>query len=98
MAHGVRTHKGLPDTAKISSLQLSQLGFREGQWTYRPVKVDGLDIGKRVQIRKDTALAPQAKVFALKELFDGHRDRQGMLLVPPLIVTQDMYVVDGNTR
>lgn len=98
MAHGVRTHKGLPDTAKVSSLQLAQLGVREGQWTYRTVKVVDLDIARRIQIRNDSALAPFAKVAHLKEVLDNHKDRPTQLLMPPLILTQDMYVVDGNTR
>jgi len=50
------------------------------------------DLAQRIQIRQEGNYAPNAKVMEIRSAMErGER-------LPPIVVTQDGHLVDGNTR
>jgi len=88
MARGIIKKESLPDYAQASAPRIEVFGFN---WAFFPDwKI--ADPDHRVQIRPIEQLAPPREVskYAV-DLKRGDR-------MPPVIMTNDGYIVDGNTR
>lgn len=86
----VKARQDVPDAAKMTVDLVDRLGFGwELDYEY---PVDKFDLTKRVQIREERHYVPQEGVTRFAAAMrQGHK-------FPPVVVSSDGYVVDGNTR
>lgn len=91
-SYGKRTIGGCPPWAQETALELVRLGWPENSaWRYLE-EVDVPDRNHRHQVRNEADLAPTEDVNLYAENM-----RQGDQF-PPLIITSDGWLIDGNTR
>jgi hypothetical protein len=88
MATAVMQREDLPYYAQDTVARTELMGFK---WKYLP-NATLADRNKRIQVRDISALAPPNEVARYAAAL-----KQGDLM-PPVIVTRDGYLVDGNTR
>lgn len=88
MATAITDRRHLPDYAQATASRIELLGFR---WRFLE-DAHLADISRRVQVRDITALAPHNEVARYAQAL-----KRGDLM-PPVILTKDLYLVDGNTR
>lgn len=99
MASLITTMKSLPPSAQSTAAKLATLGFGERRWRYdssHPLS----EAAKVVQIRGIAERAPVKKVSHYAEMlrpFTPARLRSQMMF-PPMVFTNDGYLLDGNTR
>lgn len=85
------THKGaLPDHALMPVKLVEKLGFTD--WTFHYDYDTPADVHRRVQIRDDGHYAPTTEITKLGDALKRGDD------LPPIILTRDGYLIDGNTR
>ena len=84
----IKTRQQLPDIAKPAADLIEKLGF---QWEldFEHPTPDG---GKRVQIREEKHYVPREMVMRIAAAM-ARGDK-----LPPVVVTKDGYLIDGNTR
>ena len=91
-SYGKRTIGGCPPWAQETVLELVRLGWEENSaWRFLE-EVDIPDRNHRHQVRNEADLAPIEDVNLYAENM-----RQGDRF-PPLVITSDGYLIDGNTR
>jgi hypothetical protein len=101
MAPGTLTVvKNWPAPAQFTAAKLEQVGFREGRLSYvRHYPLDRFADGRnRIQIRNIPQLAPPNKVAHYKEMMKPYTNNRDRLIMPPMVVTGDGWLLDGNTR
>jgi hypothetical protein len=83
----IKTRQQLPDIAKPTADLIEKLGF---QWEldYEYPTPDG----RRVQIREEAHYTPREMVMRIASAM-ARREK-----LPPIVVTKDGYIIDGNTR
>src|SRR5215475_11607702 len=89
--YGKRTVAGCPPEAQGVAQELVRLGYEEGTWTLLD-EVEAPDRNHREQVRNDKDLAPTGDVNLFTENM-----RNGDTF-PPVIITADGWLLDGNTR
>jgi hypothetical protein len=88
MAKVIVNKADLPPYAQAYVTRIEEFGFR---WKFVAEHRLG-DIGRRVQIRDDEKVAPPSEVSRYAQAM-----RRGDQM-PPVVLTADNYMVDGNTR
>jgi hypothetical protein len=99
MAPPIMTMKSLPPVAQSTAAKIATLGFGERRWRYEG-NHDLAEASKVSQVRDIEDRAPAKKVAHYAEMlrpFTGARLR-GQMTFPPVIYTNDGYLLDGNTR
>ena len=84
----IKTRQQLPDTAKQAADLIETLGF---QWEL-DFEYPTPDPARRVQIREEVHYTPRAMVMQIAAA-QARGDK-----LPPVVVTKDGYLIDGNTR
>jgi hypothetical protein len=92
-----RIVRNLPPVAQSTAPKLALVGFREGQWQFQP-NAPIPDLSHRVQVRGIAEPAKPGKVAHYADMMRPYTLRRDQLIMPPVILTSDGYVVDGNTR
>jgi hypothetical protein len=91
MATGTREYKDLPLIVQVTVKKLERLGYPEGRWLYVENHRPG-DAARNVQVRGQKWQARPEDVNAYASaLLNGEQ-------LPPVIFTQDGWLVDGITR
>lgn len=80
----------LPEYARMTVSLIEKLGFSDWHFEYEHSTPD--DITRRVQIRDEKHYAPPADITQLAAAMKRGDD------IPPIVVTDDGYIIDGNTR
>jgi hypothetical protein len=88
MAATITDPNKLPDEARMTAKLIKRLGF---DWALDQ-RYPTPDVSKRVQIRQIAHYAPPAEVSKYAAAMARGDD------FPPIVVTQDGYLLDGNTR
>lgn len=84
----IKRHEDLPDEARTTAALIKRVGFSwELDQRYPTPEVD-----KRVQVRLVNHNAPGAEVAKYAAAYQRNDP------LPPIVVTQDGFVLDGNTR
>lgn len=89
MAATITDHNKLPDEARMTATLIKRLGF-DWELDLRYPTPD--PSAKRIQIRQEQHYSPKAEVTK----YAASMARNDAF--PPIVVTQDGYVLDGNTR
>jgi hypothetical protein len=84
----IKTRQQLPDTAKQAADLIETLGF---QWEL-DFEYATPDPAKRIQIREEVHYTPRPMVMQIAAAM-ARGDK-----MPPVVVTKDGYLIDGNTR
>jgi len=84
----IKTRQQLPDVAKPAADLIEKLGF---QWEL-DFEYPTPDPGRRVQIREEAHYVPREMVGRIAAAM-ARGDK-----LPPIVVTKDGYLIDGNTR
>ena len=84
----IKTRQQLPDTAKPAADLIEKLGF---QWEL-DFEYPTPDAARRVQIREEAHYVPREMVMRIAAAM-ARGDK-----LPPIVVTKDGYLIDGNTR
>jgi hypothetical protein len=80
----------LPVSAQVTVQLVEKLGFNDWQFEYEyPTPTD---VRRRVQVRDDKHYAPAEAITTMVAAMKRGDD------IPPIVVTEDGYIVDGNTR
>lgn len=97
MASDIILIKSLPGNAQLTAAKMLLLGFRERTWRYRG-NYDLETAQFQVQVRDGSEVAPQMEVAKYAEMMKPYLTNREQLTMPPVVVTADGYVIDGNTR
>jgi hypothetical protein len=89
--------KSLPGNAQLTAAKMTLLAFRERTWHYNP-NYPLADAQFQVQVRDGSEVAPPKEVARYAEMMKPYLTKRDQLTMPPVVVTADGYVVDGNTR
>jgi len=91
--------KSLPPQAQLVAAKMGMLGFEEGSWRYEmntplasPLPSESL------QVRNIKDRAPKMRVGHYVEILKPYTLNRANMLMPPVIVTDDGFLLDGNTR
>jgi len=84
----IKTRQQLPDLAKPTADLIEKFGF---EWEL-DFEYPTPDAAKRVQIREEKHYVPRAMVMTIAAAM-GRQEK-----FPPVVVTADGYLIDGNTR
>ena len=84
----ITKHEDLPDEARNGASLIKRLGFN---WEL-DLRYPTPDAERRVQIRDESHNAPKAEVAKYAQAM-AHNEA-----LPPIVITRDGYLVDGNTR
>ena len=78
-----------PHEKPIAAVEIERLGF---SWhEVAEYDLSQLDKSRRIQVREDGHYAP-------KDMVDRMSVQMGESVFPPIVVTQDAWIDDGNTR
>jgi hypothetical protein len=84
----IKKHEDLPDEARTTAALIKRLGF---DWELDQ-RYPTPDLDKRVQVREEKHYAPTAEVTKYAAAYQRGEP------IPPIVVTTDGYLLDGNTR
>jgi lambda repressor-like predicted transcriptional regulator len=97
MSTVIRRIKSLPPQAQLTQVRMDLVGFPEGSWSYDRNHLLA-DMTKVVQIRNIKGVARKSKVDHYKTILKPFTSLRDELTMPPVVFTNDGFLLDGNTR
>lgn len=86
----VSSKQDIPEYALMTVALIEKLGFTDWEFDFDYPTPE--DVNRRVQIRNDAHYAPKEDIQRMAAALKRGDD------IPPIVVTADGYLVDGNTR
>jgi len=97
MAPTIRRIKSLPSHAHLTAVRMAAVGFGEGTWSFeRNQRL--ADMTRVVQVRNVKGTARKSKVDHYRNILKPFTTLRDELTMPPVVLTADNYLIDGNTR
>jgi len=99
MPHVITRLKSLPPQAQLTAAKLGVLGFEEGSWFYDINQALAKPLPSEVlQVRNIKDQAPRMQVGHYMEVLRPYTLNRAGMLMPPVVITNDGILLDGNTR
>lgn len=97
MATTIRRIKSLPPYSQLTAVRMAAVGFDEGTWGFERNHLLA-DMTKVVQVRNVRGPARKSKVDHYKGILKPYTSLRDELTMPPVVFTNDGWLLDGNTR